>query len=440
MNQGTPDRIFSVAEVTGLVKASLESLFPRLWVEGELSNFHRHQSGHLYFTLKDDKAQLRAVMFRSDARGVAFELKDGLKVLCRGRLSVYEPRGEYQLYVEAVQPKGKGALQLAFEQLKEKLRAEGLFDPARKRRIPLRPGTIGIVTSPTGAALRDILRVLDRRHARLGVLIHPARVQGEGAAEEIAEGIRTLGAVPGVDVLIVGRGGGSLEDLWAFNEEKVARAIAASPVPVISAVGHEVDVTIADFVADLRAPTPSAAAEMVVEKESAFLERIGHFEASLGLRMRYKLRGLAAAAAHLTRTRAFPDFRLRLLNAAQRVDELETRAWKRMKDEQRALAEASAGLRLAGEKMGAAMGRALRDGLARWERLSAGLDVRSPLAILAKGYALCWDPATRRIIRRAAETRAGAEVVVSFRKGEIACEVKAVDRAATVESRFKETP
>ncbi|MBN2206083.1 MAG: exodeoxyribonuclease VII large subunit [Candidatus Aminicenantes bacterium] len=440
MKPETPDRIFSVSEVTGLVKAALEGLAPRLWVEGEISNFHRHSSGHLYFTLKDEKSQLRAVMFRSDARAVAFDLKDGLKVLCRGRLSVYEPRGEYQLYAEAIQPKGKGALQLAFEQLKEKLRAEGLFDPARKRPLPLRPAGIGIVTSPTGAALRDILRVLDRRHARLGILIYPARVQGAGAADEIAEGIRTLGGALGVEVLIVGRGGGSLEDLWAFNEEKVARAIAACPRPVISAVGHEVDFTISDFAADLRAPTPSAAAEMVVETEAAFLERIVHFESTLALRMKYKLRGLAAAAARLTRTRAFPNFRLRLLNAAQRVDDLETRAWKKMKDEERALAGAAASLRLSREKMAAAAGRLLQDALGRWERLSSALDARSPLAILAKGYALVWDPATRRIIRTAAAVRPGAEVAVSFRKGEIDCEVKAVRRAATVESRFKETP
>jgi exodeoxyribonuclease VII large subunit len=440
MTQGKPDRIFSVSEVTSLVKTALEDLFPRLWVEGEISNFHRHQSGHLYFTLKDEKSQLRAVMFRSDARAVAFELKDGLKVVCRGRISVYEPRGEYQLYAEAIDPKGKGALQLAFEQLKEKLRAEGLFDPARKRKLPLRPKTIGIVTSATGAALRDILRILDRRHARLHILIHPARVQGEGAADEIAEGIRVLGGLAEVEVLIVGRGGGSIEDLWAFNEEKVARAIAASPVPVISAVGHEVDFTIADFTADLRAPTPSAAAEMVVEKETAFLEKIGHYESTLALRMGYKLRELKIEALHLTRNRAFPNFRVRLLNLAQRVDELETRAWKRIKDEQRALAGHTAGLRLGVEKMQNAMARRLRDLLARWERLSAALDDRSPLAILAKGYALCWDPATRRVIRKAAETRKGAEVVVSFHKGEIACEVKAVNRSATVESRFKETP
>lgn len=440
MTPGTPDRIFTVSEVTGLVKAALEGLAARLWVEGEISNFHRHTSGHLYFTLKDDKSQLKSVMFRSDARSVAFDLKDGLKVLCRGRLSVYEPRGEYQLYAEAVQPKGKGALQLAFEQLKEKLRAEGLFDAARKRPLPLRPATIGVVTSAAGAALRDILRVLDRRNARLGILIYPARVQGEGAAAEIAEGIRTLGSLPGVEVLIVGRGGGSLEDLWAFNEEAVARAIAACPRPVISAVGHEVDFTIADFVADLRAPTPSAAAEMVAETEAAFLERIGHFEATLALRMRYKLRELAAEASRLTRTRAFPNFRLRLLNAAQRVDELETRAWKRIKDEERALADASAALRLGLEIMAAAAKRTLSDRLARWERLSAALDAGSPLAILARGYALVWDPATRRVIRTAGALRPGAEVAVSFRKGEADCEVKAVRRAATVESRFKETP
>ncbi len=296
------------------------------------------------------------------------------------------------------------------------------------------------MTSPTGAALRDILRILDRRHARLHILIHPARVQGEGAADEIAEGIRALGALSEVEVLIVGRGGGSLEDLWAFNEEKVARAIAASPVPVISAVGHEVDFTIADFVADLRAPTPSAAAEMVVETEAAFLEKIGHFESTLALRMRYKLRELKAEALSLTRNRAFPNFKVRLLNLAQRVDEMETRAWKRMKDEQRTLAAHAAGLRLGTEKMENAMARSLRDVLVRWEKLSAALDARSPLAILAKGYALCWDPTTRRLIRKAVETRTGAEVMVSFHKGEIACEVKAVNRSATVESRFKETP
>ena len=255
--------------MTELVKLALETAVPAIWVEGEISNFHRHTSGHLYFTLKDARSQLRAVMFRFEARKIAFDLKDGLKVVCRGRLNVYEPRGEYQIVVEVVEPKGKGALQLAFEQLKEKLRAEGLFDRGRKKTLPLRPRTIGIVTSPRGAAIADILRILERRYARLHIVIYPAKVQGEGAAEEIVEGIDHLGrSLGGIDVIIVGRGGGSIEDLWAFNEEKVARAIDRSPVPVISAVGHEVDFTIADFVADIRASTPSAAAEMVIEKEA----------------------------------------------------------------------------------------------------------------------------------------------------------------------------
>ena len=357
MSQGTPDRIFSVAEVTGLVKAALESLFPRLWVEGEISNFHRHQSGHLYFTLKDDKAQLRAVMFRSDARAVAFELKDGLKVLCRGRLSVYEPRGEYQLYAEAIQPKGKGALQLAFEQLKEKLKAEGLFDGKRKRQLPLRPRTIGVVTSPTGAAIRDILRILERRYAKLHVIICPARVQGEGAAAEIVEGIDALGAWPGIDVLIVGRGGGSIEDLWAFNEEPVARAIARSPVPVISAVGHEVDFTIADFVADVRASTPSAAAELVIATEEAFAEKIGTLMRRLGETLRFEVQHLRSDVDELARHRIFQNFEVRLANLARRVDELETRGRNVLRAERQAIAEHKGAALLAAERLGGVLRR-----------------------------------------------------------------------------------
>jgi exodeoxyribonuclease VII large subunit len=247
------DHVYTVTQVTEIVKAALETAFPQVWIEGEVSGYKKAASGHVFFSLKDDRSVIKAVMWQSTARKIAFDLKDGLKVVCRGKISVYEPRGDYQLYVDLVEPKGKGALQLAFEQLKEKLRAEGLFEEKRKRKLPLRPKTIGVVTSPTGAAIRDILRVLERRYAKLHVVIYPARVQGEGAAAEIVEGIDALGAWPGLDVLIVGRGGGSIEDLWAFNEEPVARAIARSPVPVISAVGHEVDFTIADFVASANA-------------------------------------------------------------------------------------------------------------------------------------------------------------------------------------------
>lgn len=235
-----PDKIYTVSEVTRMIKLELESAFPLLWVEGEVSNFHRHQSGHLYFTLKDERSQLRAVMFRSEAQQVLFELEDGLQIISRGRINVYEPRGDYQLLVEVVEPKGKGALQLAFEQLREKLKKEGLFDPKFKKKLPLLPKKVGIVTSPRGAAIVDILRTIERRFARLHILIYPVRVQGEGAADEIVEGIDYLGRLPDIDAIIVGRGGGSIEDLWAFNEEKVARSIFSCSVPVISAVGKSV--------------------------------------------------------------------------------------------------------------------------------------------------------------------------------------------------------
>jgi exodeoxyribonuclease VII large subunit len=260
-----PERkIYSVTELSREIKGMLEGKFPDVWVTGEVSNFRAAGSGHLYFTLKDASAQLRAVCFRNQARYLKFKPQDGISVIARGRLSVYEARGEYQLLVEYLEPAGLGALQLAFEQLKAKLAAEGLFDPARKKPLPVLPRTVGIVTSPSGAAIRDILRVLRRRFPNMNALLYPVKVQGEGAAEEIAAGIAYFSKHSLADVLIVGRGGGSLEDLWAFNEEPVARAIAASKIPIISAVGHETDFTIADFVADLRAPTPSAAAEMAV--------------------------------------------------------------------------------------------------------------------------------------------------------------------------------
>jgi len=278
VNEVKPDNVYTVSEITKLIKEELESTFPLLWVEGEISNFHRHHSGHLYFTMKDAACQLRAVMFRSEAQRAAFEMKDGLQVVCRGRINVYEPRGEYQIIVELVEPKGKGALQLAFEQLKEKLKKEGLFDPRFKKKLPLLPNKVGVVTSPRGAAIVDILKTLERRFARLHILIYPAKVQGEGAADEIVEGIDYFSQRPDMDVIIVGRGGGSIEDLWAFNEEKVARAIFRSKVPVISAVGHEIDFTISDFVADIRASTPTAAAETVIEKEASFEERIENLE------------------------------------------------------------------------------------------------------------------------------------------------------------------
>ena len=423
--------------MTELVKLALETAVPAIWVEGEVSNFHRHTSGHLYFTLKDARSQLRAVMFSFAARKTAFDLKDGLKVVCRGRLNVYEPRGEYQIVVEVVEPKGKGALQLAFEQLKEKLRGEGLFDAARKKPLPLRPRTIGVVTSPRGAAIADILRILERRYARLRIVIYPVKVQGEGAAEEIVEGIDLLGSMGGIDVMIVGRGGGSIEDLWAFNEEKVARAIARSPVPVISAVGHEVDFTIADFVADIRASTPSAAAEMVIEKEEAFAERIAALGERAARAVKYSLQETEGRVEALARNRIFEGFRVRLLNIGQRVDDLESRAGMVLRTGKQALAERRASTALAAERLRNLVTSRLRALGARWESLSVGLNAHSPLNILGKGYTLCWKEEGFRLIRAPGEVVPGEGVVVSFARGELACEVRRVDAERTIESRLE---
>jgi exodeoxyribonuclease VII large subunit len=432
-----PGTILTVSQVTELVKVALETAVPEIWVEGEVSNFHRHTSGHLYFTLKDARSQLRAVMFSFAARRNAFDLKDGLKVVCRGRLNVYEPRGEYQIVVELVEPKGKGALQLAFEQLKEKLRAEGLFDPARKRPLPLRPGTIGIVTSPRGAAIADILRVLERRYARLRIVIYPVKVQGEGAAAEIVEGIDRLGAMGGIDVMIVGRGGGSIEDLWAFNEEPVARAIARSPVPVISAVGHEIDFTIADFVADVRAPTPSAAAELVIETEAAFAERIASLAERASRAVASLLHERRSLVATMADHRVFEGFRVRLLNLAQRVDDLDGRAAAVLRAGRQALAERRASSVLAGERLRNLMAARLRELGARWENLSVGLHANSPLNILGKGYTLCWKEEGFRLLRAPGEAAPGEGIVVSFVRGELACDVKRVDADRTIESRLE---
>lgn len=430
-----PEKIYTVTEITLLVKRELENAFPQLWVEGEISNFHRHHSGHLYFTLKDETSQLRTVMFRSDAARVPFELKDGLQVISRGRMNVYEPRGEYQLIADLLEPKGKGALQLAFEQLKEKLTKEGLFDPRHKKKLPLLPKKVGIVTSPRGAAVIDILRILERRFARLHIVIYPVKVQGAGAAEEIVEGIDYLGNMTDVDVIIVGRGGGSIEDLWAFNEENVARAIFACPIPIISAVGHEIDFTIADFVADIRASTPSAAAEMVVEKEQSFLDWIESLEKKMIHHQRYYLQGETQKVLRLIHHRAFQNFKLRLMNLHQKIDGLEMSAWTVLRKTQQTLAENKAQVSLLHERMGSILKRTLQLGMSRWEKLSVQLHNLSPLNILKKGYTLCWGDGGKTLIRRIEEVTEEEELTVSFFKGEFSCIVKDVDRARRIQSR-----
>ncbi len=274
INETEEKHIYTVTELTRYIRQIIENSFPQVWVEGEISNFVLHSSGHMYFSLKDAGSIVQSAMFKRSNEKLKFRLKDGMKVICFGKISVYEPRGSYQLIVEEVEPKGIGALQLQFQQLKDKLNKEGLFDQSHKIPIPELPTRIGIVTSPTGAAIRDILNIARRRFSNVEIMIYPVRVQGEGSKDEIAAAIRDFNRLNNIDVMIVGRGGGSLEDLWAFNEEVVARAIYDSEIPVISAVGHEIDYTIADFVADLRAPTPSAAAELVIPKKEDLVNSI----------------------------------------------------------------------------------------------------------------------------------------------------------------------
>ncbi len=396
-----PPKIYTVSDVTAEVRALLEDAFSGIWVEGEVSNFHHHSSGHLYFTLKDQESQIRAVMFRMQNRHLKFKAQDGLAVLVYGELSVYERRGEYQIVVEYMEPKGLGALQLAFEQLKAKLQAEGLFDEARKRPIPMLPGRIGVVTSPVGAAIRDILQVLRRRFAGVDVLIYPVTVQGDQAAPEIVGAIRELNRRGGLDVLILARGGGSIEDLWAFNEEIVARAIADSKIPVISAVGHEVDYTIADFVADLRAPTPSAAAELVIAKKDELAQRLDDLEARMTGVVRSRLRGLMVRMAGL-------DRHLRLLNPIERIRSQRRRLMELWKD------------------LTVSVDRRLVVLSAQLEPLAGKLDSLSPLAILSRGYSICLRLPGHEIVKDSAGVLAGDEVEVRLHRGSLRCGVREV--------------
>ncbi len=437
-------RVLTVTELTVRVRDLLENELAEIWVEGELSNCRFWNTGHLYFTLKDAATQVRCVIFRSALRYLKFKPADGLRVIARGRVSVYEPKGEYQLVCEHLEPQGFGALQLAFEQLKRRLQDEGLFDAARKRPLPALPRKIGIVTSLDGAAIRDIINVLRRRYANAHLVIRPARVQGEEAAPEIARALRAIGRVAGVDVVIVGRGGGSIEDLWAFNEEVVARAIALSPVPVISAVGHETDVTIADFVADLRAPTPSAAAELVVAAKDQFCGRIDRLQDRLTASVRGRLERLGRRVHALGGRPAFAGFPGRVAMRGRYTADLSyagaaairgtigTRD-RRLQFLERQLALFDVGRRLAGirTRLVTVEGR-LRDTMVRREHrwtaqlaaCAARLDMLSPLAVLGRGYAVCWNGDRTRVIRAASDVRPGDPVRVTLANGELSCEVR----------------
>ncbi len=436
LERGSFDRqkIYSVTALTRMIRAALETSFPApVWVEGEISNFTRAHSGHLYFNLKDKDAQLAGVMWRSSAEKVPFELESGQQVVCRGQINVYERRGQYQFQVEIIEPKGKGALQLAFEQLKEKLQKEGLFSSELKKSLPLLPKKVGIVTSPKGAAISDILRTLERRFARLHILILPAKVQGEGAAEEIAAGIDYFTARKDFDVIIVGRGGGSIEDLWAFNEEIVARAIFRCPLPVITAVGHEVDFTIADFVSDIRASTPTAAAEMVIETEQALLDKIDNLRTRMAQLLRFQTQERKNDLLSLVHHRAFQNFKMKVLNLFQRVDDLELRALNSLRDERQRLSESRSRTQLLEERSVNLIKTKLQVLRAQWEKLSAELHNLSPLSILKKGYTLCWDQERKCLIRRIENIEEGDRLTVSFYRGEFACQVKALNRGIAIE-------
>jgi exodeoxyribonuclease VII large subunit len=436
-------RTWTVRDLVAAVRTNLEREYGDVWVEGEISNFRAHDSGHLYFTLKDRNAQIRVVMFRSSARLLRFRPEDGLQVVVRGRVTIYEDRGELQISAEYIEPKGAGALQIAFEQLKTKLEAEGLFDSARKKPIPALPARIGIVTSPQAAALRDILNILRRRHDTANVLIFPAQVQGEAAALEVTAGIRYFNKARSVDVIIVARGGGSAEDLAAFNHEGLARAAFASEIPLISAVGHESDFTILDFVADLRAPTPSAAAELVIRSRQEVDEQLGGLHRRLEKAMRYQLLMARQNLTELAQHGAFARMMDLIHRREQRLDDLVNRLAHSQRDifeKQRRRFEAlSAAVRhydvrrvLAGMKKDldartTAIVSAARNSLlecrVRLERMDTALQALSPLAILERGYALVFD-ASGKLLKDAANVKAGDEISARLAKGTVSATVK----------------
>jgi exodeoxyribonuclease VII large subunit len=405
---GRDRKYLTVTEFTDILRGMLEEVFPDVWIAGEISGAKSQPSGHIYFTLKDGEATVSCVAYRNAVRYLKFKPQDGVAVLARGRVDIWPPSGRYQLIVEALEPQGRGALQFAFEQLKHKLTAEGLFDESRKRPIPVLPQRIGIVTSPTGAVIQDMLQILERRFAGLHIRLFPAAVQGEGSAEQVCRGIEYFSKSAWPDVIIVARGGGSLEDLWTFNEESVARAIAASNVPVITAIGHETDYTIADFVADLRAPTPSAAADLVIQSKSRLQERLLLLEGKLQQNIQYRFALVSRRLNQLGIDRAAGLLRRRLGRLQQRNDELDFHLRDRIRDtlqrHRRRLDRVQAQLRRLDIRLKLADARRRQDSLqtrlqqlirarltqarARLENPAVALSQLSPLKILDRGYAL----------------------------------------------------
>lgn len=442
-NFRAPDRpVWKVRDLVAAVRAHIEREYSDAWVEGEISNFRAPESGHLYFTLKDGNAQIRVVMFRSSARLLRFRPADGLQVVVRGRVTIYEDRGELQISAEYIEPKGAGSLQLAFEQLKAKLEGEGLFAAERKKAIPTLPARIGIVTSTQAAALRDILNVIERRHHSVNLLIYPAQVQGDAAPLEVAAGVKYFNQQKNVDVIVIARGGGSAEDLAAFNHEGLARTVAASEIPVVSAVGHETDFTIVDFVADLRAPTPSAAAELVIRARQEIEEQAAAMHERLSRAMRYRLLMGRQALTELAQHGAFARMMELIHQHQQKLDDLThrlemaerqllvraVRGWETVSAAVRHydLRLVLSGMRRQMESWTAALAAVMRNVLlqhrVRSERLETALASLSPLAILERGYALVFD-AEGKLLKNASRVHVGEEISARLAHGEIRASV-----------------
>ena len=436
-------RIFTVSDLTARIRDLLARNFTDIIVQGEISNCRPAASGHMYFTLKDDRAQIRCVLFKTQQRGIKCLPEDGLKFSVRGSVSVYEQRGEYQIYVESLEPLGRGALQLAFEQLKRKLEEEGLFDHSRKKTLPLLPSRIGLITSPTGAAVRDVVRILTRRFPNVHLTLYPVQVQGDQAARQIMEALGYFNRKRAADVLLLVRGGGSIEDLWSFNEEQLARAIVASAIPVISGVGHETDFTIADFVSDVRASTPSAAAELVVETRREFDRRVSDLRENLEQQIRYRCMVLARRVHALSARAGFRRPHDLLRQNRQAADELMARlafglrarlesSRKRFTAAQLRIASFDFGRTMAALRLGlqtqnhdlrVCAERLLRQKRESWQRLSWQLHERSPLEVLERGYAIATD-AAGNILHDRTQVAVGDRVNLQLRRGRLHTEVK----------------
>ena len=435
-------RVWTVRDLVSNVRTGLEREYTDVWIGGEISNYRPADSGHLYFTLKDGDAQLKVVMFRTQARLLRFRPANGMEILARGRITIYESRGELQLMAEYLEPKGAGALQIAFEQLKAKLAAEGLFEPARKKAIPKLPSAIGVVTSPRGAAIYDMLNVLRRRHASAHLLIYPAQVQGDAAANEVSAGIRYFNKTQKVDVIVIARGGGSVEDLAAFNNEGLARTIAASDLPVISAVGHETDFTIADFVADLRAPTPSAAAELVISARQQLEQQIGALHLRLEHGMRYGLMVLRRKFQDSGQQRAQTRMTDAIRRRQQRLDELSARllgsenfllqSYRRRlelaavrvrhHDLRRIFRGMLRDLQTSSSQLPRAMQSTLFVRRARWQQLHGRLEALSPLNILERGYAVVFG-SENKPVTDSEQVAVGDDLRIRLAKGRVGARV-----------------